>query len=215
MLDFHVHVGDSYLLPAEAIRLARLAGYKAVGLAVRADGATLALLLPWLLQLSRHYSLYSGVEAFAGVELTHIPPALMPEAVAEARSMGAAFVLAHGESVDGTTEVGTNHAAIAAGVDILAHPGIITAEDAAMAGESGVLLEITPAPLHGLANAHVAAMAVEYGCGLVFGGNIKSPRHFLSRETYLAVLRGARIEGEAKAIFEASQNDLMQRLLKH
>lgn len=214
MIDFHVHVGDQALLPSEALRRARLHGYKAVGLVVRADSSTMSQLLPWLLQLSRHYALYSGVEAFAGVELVNVPPPLMPEAVGEARSLGATLVLAHGESMDGVTESGTNLAAIEAGVDILAHPGLLTAEDAALAAERNVLLELTSAPMHSLANAHVAAMAVEYGCGLVFGGNIKGPHDFLTRDIYQGVLRGARITGEALMIFEASQNNLLQRLLK-
>lgn len=214
MYDFHIHVGDGYLLPAEAMRLARLNGYKAVGLLVRADGATLALLLPWLLQFSRHYSLYSGVEAFAGVELVHIPPALMPEAVAEARSLGAALVVAHGETMDGTAECGTNHAAIDAGVDILAHPGLLTHEDAAFAAERGVLLELTTAPVHCLANAHVAAMAKEYGCGMVFGGNVKQIFDFASQELRNNALKGACLTQDDFSVLKACQEELLQRLMK-
>ena len=55
-------------------------------------------------------------------------------------------------------ETGTNLAAIEAGVDILAHPGLITPEEATLAAERGVALEITTRAGHSLTNGHVAAM---------------------------------------------------------
>ena len=50
MFDFHIHVncsgGRDGLLPSEAMRLAKCAGFRAVGLIVRADPSTLPILLP-------------------------------------------------------------------------------------------------------------------------------------------------------------------------
>ena len=93
----------------------------------------------------------ADIEAFAGVELVHVPPALLPDAVEQARAQGAALVLAHGESIPrqlvDVVETGTNLAAIRAGVDILAHPGLITPEDAGLATEKGVLLELNTAQI--------------------------------------------------------------------
>ena len=138
MFDFHIHVncsgGRGGLLPSEAMRLAKCAGFRAVGLIVRADPSTLPILLPTLKTLVKTCSLYADIEAFAGVELVHVPPALLPDAVGQAREQGAALILAHGESIPrqlaDVVETGTNLAAINAGVDILAHPGLITVEDA-------------------------------------------------------------------------------------
>ena len=52
MFDFHIHVncsgGRDGLLPSEAMRLAKCAGFRAVGLIVRADPSTLPILLPTL-----------------------------------------------------------------------------------------------------------------------------------------------------------------------
>ena len=114
------------------MRLAKCAGFRAVGLIVRADPSTLPILLPTLKTLVKTCSLYAGIEAFAGVELVHVPPALLPDAVGQAREQGAAPILAHGESIPrqlaDMVETGTNLAAINAGVDILAHPGLITVE---------------------------------------------------------------------------------------
>ena len=154
MFDFHIHVncsgGRGGLLPSEAMRLAKCAGFRAVGLIVRADPSTLPILLPTLKTLVKTCSLYADIEAFAGVELVHVPPALLPDAVGQAREQGAALILAHGESIPrqlaDVVETGTNLAAINAGVDILAHPGLITVEDAQLAAEKGVLLELNTAP---------------------------------------------------------------------
>ena len=103
MFDFHIHVncsgGRDGLLPSEAMRLAKCAGFRAVGLIVRADPSTLPILLPTLKTLVKTCSLYADIEAFAGVELVHVPPALLPDAVGQAREQGAALILAHGESI--------------------------------------------------------------------------------------------------------------------
>ena len=213
MLDFHVHIGEHFLL-SEAMRYGRLAGYRGLGLLVRADSSTLPLLLPWLLQTTKHYALYADLEAFPGVELTHIPAALISETVGEARSLGAGLVVVHGETPADTVERGTNLAAIEAGVDILAHPGCISDADAERAAETGTLLELTTAPGHCLANAHVAAQAVKYGCGLVLNGNVHRKEDFASRELRQAALLGACLSQEGLALLEAGTRELFDRLLK-
>ncbi len=214
MLDFHIHVDTTNLLPAEAIRHARFLGYRGIGLIVRSDGTTLSLHLPWILQHARKYALYNSVEVFVGVELVHIPTGLLADVVAEARALGAHLVLAHGESLDGMAEPGTNHAAIQARVDILAHPGLITLEDIGLAAEHRVVLEITSAPLHCLANAHVLNMAKEHDCGAVFGSSAKKKHHMLQRDVYQNMLRCIdSTKGCAKHVI-TSQNRLLQRLMQ-
>ena len=52
-------------------------------LIVRADPSTLPILLPTLKTLVKTCSLYADIEAFAGVELVHVPPALLPDAVGQ------------------------------------------------------------------------------------------------------------------------------------
>lgn len=213
MIDFHVHVSETFL-PAEAMRYGRAAGYRALGLLARVDGTTLPLLLPWLLQTSRQYALYTGLEVFAGVELVHIPPPILPESIAEARSLGAALVVVHGETPADNVERGTNLAAIEAGADILAHPGLLTDADAERAAEIGTLLELTTAPVHCLANAHVAAQAMKFGCGLLLNGNVHRKEDFASRELRQAALRGANLCPDTLALLEASTYTLFSRLVR-
>ena len=226
MFDFHIHVscsgGRDGLLPAEALRLAKCAGFRAVGLIVRTDAATLPLLLPTLLPMVRNCSLYAGIEAFAGVELVQVPPALLPDAVEQARELGASLVLAHGESLPSrfvdAVELGTNLAAIRSGVDILAHPGLITAEDAAFAAERGVLLELNMAGPHCLANGHIVRMARQFGCSLVLGSDAASASDFNTPEATRALRKaaaiGAGLDDEGLSQLYVTERQLVQKLMR-
>lgn len=226
MFDFHIHVshtgGREGLLPSEALRLAKCAGFRAVGLIVRTDAAALPILLPRLGPLLKTCSLYAGIEAFAGVELVHVPPALLPDAVQEARSLGAALVLGHGESVPrrmtDVAEVGTNLAAIRAGVDILAHPGLITPEDAELAAEKGVLLEVNMAPRHCLANGHVVRMAERFGCGLILGSDAAAAEDFESPEVTQALRKaaalGAGMDAAGLSRLHVTEREVVLKLLR-
>jgi histidinol phosphatase-like PHP family hydrolase len=78
-----------------------------------------------------------------GVELTSVPPRKIAALAEKARSLGAKWIVVHGETIMEPVAPGTNRAAIEAKVDLLSHPGLITPEDAARAAELGVYLEIT------------------------------------------------------------------------
>lgn len=224
MFDFHIHVtpsGSGGLLPAEALRLAKCAGLRGVGLILRGDSATIRTALPELRSLVKTCSLYAGIEAFAGVELVHMPPALLPDAVTEARELGAALVLVHGETIPrdmvDVVELGTNLAAIEAGADILAHPGLITPEDTLRAAEKGVFLELNLAPRHALANGHIANMARQHGASLVLASDAHTRQDFTSAEAtqllYKAAARGAGLDADERAALDRNARQLMQRLL--
>ena len=60
-------------------------------------------------------------------------------------------MILHGETICEPVALGTNRAGIEAGVDILAHPGLISEEEVRMAAGNGVHLEVTRAhlPRHG------------------------------------------------------------------
>ncbi|MCH5276380.1 MAG: histidinol phosphate phosphatase domain-containing protein [Desulfovibrionaceae bacterium] len=217
MLDLHVHIAPDGqapgLLPAEALRLAALRGLRAVGLVVRSDGS-LNLSLRRLGEQVRALGLYANVDARVGVELIHVPPALLPEAVADARKAGAELVLVHGESLADTVAEGTNLAAVEAGADILAHPGLVDDQTAAYAAEKGVALELSACPRHCLTNAHVAAMAERHGCLLAPGGNAHTPEEFLRLPPWMAVCQGAAFSATQTERFRSSTTGLMKRLME-
>ena len=173
MIDFHTHtlLSDGQLLPAEHIRRAEVAGYRVLGFADHVDLATVRSVVPIAVEAARRENELGRMRVLGGVEFTHVRPAHFAEAVALGRELGAQVVLGHGETITEPVEPGTNRAAIEAGVDILAHPGLISLEDAALAAEKGVLLEISGKGGHSLSNGHVVGVARESGARLIFGSD--------------------------------------------
>jgi histidinol phosphatase-like PHP family hydrolase len=203
MIDFHTHTffSDGALCPAEHIRRAEDKGYRVLGIADHGDLASMKMLLGVALAAARAENPLGRIQVVAGLELTHVRPAHLVEAVNRARQLGAQLVIAHGETITEPVEPGTNRAAIAAEVDILAHPGLIAEEDAALAAEKGVLLEVTAKPGHALSNGHVVAMARATGAKLILGSDGHAPEQFLSAEHARKVLLGAGLtEGEIAAM---------------
>jgi putative hydrolase len=116
-----------------------------------------------------------GLTVIPGIELTHVPPSRIDAATREARSLGAKLVVCHGETLVEPVALGTNRAAIEAGVDILAHPGLITDEEAALAAERGTCLELTTRRGHSLSNGHVVCLARAHGAPLVLNTDSHAP----------------------------------------
>ena len=218
MIDLHVHIAVSSIprtpgLPVgEALRFAALNGYRAVGLILRSSELDMPPLMPLAKDIKR-LSLHANIEAVLGVELVHIPPALLPEAVDNAREAGAGLVLAHGETLLENVEEGTNFAAIMAGVDILAHPGLIDEQAAVCAAERGVALELSCAPRHAFANAHIIRMAEQFGCVLVPGSSAAAHGEILPPRLRDRLYRGAGLTGEAAILLQHNARKILQKQL--
>lgn len=215
MIDLHTHTffSDGGLLPSELARRARVAGYQALAFTDHADASNIRTLLENLRPVTDQGAAYHGVDLVLGVELTHVPPALIAQTVESARQYGAQIVLVHGETVVEPVDAGTNLAAIEAGADILAHPGLITAEDARLAAEKGVYLEITTRKGHSLTNGHVAAMARKYGAKLVINNDAHAPGDLVSRELRRAAALGAGLSEEEYLRAEAHSRAVLSSLL--
>jgi len=147
-----------------------------------------------------------------GIELTHIPPATYDDLVEKARKLGALVVVGHGETVVEPVQAGTNLAAIQAGVDILAHPGFITEEEATLAAEKGVFLELSGRKGHSLTNGHVAKIAQETGALLVVNADAHGPGDFLSSKMAEVVARGAGLTPDDYQKIRQNMRDLANRL---
>lgn len=212
MTDFHIMIepggaGRSFGI-SSALHYAYLAGIRFAGLVVASDGSNFLQIAGVAAQV-RRLSLFANVEAWAGVELCHIPPALLPDAVREAREAGAQFVLVHGESITDQVEQGTNFAAIEAGADIVTHPGLVDAEAAIFAAEKGVAFEFTSCARHAFANAHTAAMAMKYGVPLVRGSNAGKAEELTTRAFWPMIVKGAEV-----GPFSNNQQNIMEYLKK-
>ncbi|MFP4355232.1 MAG: histidinol phosphate phosphatase domain-containing protein [Phycisphaerae bacterium] len=198
MIDLHTHtfLSDGALGPAEHIRRAEVAGYRILGFADHADLATMETILPQLQIAARRETARGQMLVLAGIELTHMRPEEIGEGAAKARDLGAAFVIVHGETLAEPVQQGTNRAAIEAGADILAHPGLIAPEEVALAAERNVRLEISAKPGHCLGNGHVAKLAAEHGAQLIFGSDAHGPSQMPSRRFAESVCSGAGLDSE-------------------
>lgn len=206
MIDLHTHTtfSDGELIPAELIRRAKVAGYRAIAITDHADASNISLILDNVRRLTGPYAHYFDMEVLAGVELTHVPPALMADFAQMARDAGAQIVVCHGETVVEPVAQGTNLAAIEARVDVLAHPGLITEVEVKLAAEYGVALEITTRRGHSYANGHVAALAKRFGAKLVIDNDAHAPGDLVSRDLRHKVGMGAGLTQEE--IAQATQN---------
>ncbi len=213
MIDLHMHTtfSDGELIPAELIRRAKVAGYKAMAITDHADASNIRFIIESVRQLTDGYAHFFDMEVLAGVELTHVPPALMADFVQMARDARAQIVVCHGETVVEPVAQGTNLAAIEARVDVLAHPGLITEVEAKLASEFGVALEITTRRGHSYANGHVAALARRFGARLVIDNDAHAPGDLLSAEMRQKVAYGAGLTPEEYRQTEANAWEIVQR----
>ncbi|MDF1536990.1 MAG: histidinol phosphate phosphatase domain-containing protein [bacterium] len=196
MIDLHTHTfaSDGVLLPSELIRRAQAAGYRAIGITDHGDESNLEDLIRRAVTAAASWADEMGIIVIPGVEITHVPPGRIPGVAARARETGARLVIVHGETITEPVAPGTNAAAVRCpDVDILAHPGLLTEEDAAAAAQNGVHLEITARKGHSSANGHVARMALQAGARLLFGTDAHGPGDLVTVQYARAVLMGAGI----------------------
>lgn len=155
-----------------------------------------------------------GIDAIPGVELTHLPPALIPEAARRAKEAGIELVVVHGETPVEPVEPGTNRAALSSPhVDVLGHPGLITEEDARAAAEMGIFLEITSRRGHSLGNGLVARNAFAAGANLILDSDTHAPGDLWDRQFAHTVLLGAGIEeGRIEEILVENPRKLLKRI---
>lgn len=190
--DFHTHttLSDGVLLPMELIRRCIVNGYAALGIADHSSASTMGRVVREVRRDCALAQQYWGFSAFPGIELTHVPAASIGELAAEARRMGAAHVVVHGQSPVEPVEPGTNLAAVSCeDVDVLAHPGDLTEEEARLAAENGVFLELTAKDGHSLGNGRVARVALDAGAKLVVNSDGHTPGQLLTEEKARKIAR--------------------------
>ncbi len=213
MIDLHTHslFSDGELLPSELIRRAENIGYQAIGLTDHADSSNLDWIVPRIVKVCRDLNQYGKIRAWPGVELTHLPPEMIAPMVKEARSLGARIVVVHGETVVEPVPPETNRKAIEAGVDILAHPGLISEEEVNQAKAKNVLLEISARKGHSFSNGHVARLAMKVGSPLILNTDTHTPENLITRELALKVVMGAGLAAEVLDRMQEHSRGLLSR----
>ena len=216
MIDLHTHsiFSDGELVPAEHLRRVEELGYEAVAITDHADSSNLDFIIPRIVKVAEDLNRFSKTKLVPGIELTHIPPELFVELVAQSRKLGAKIIVGHGETVMEPVKAGTNMAAIHAGVDILAHPGFITREEAQLAAEKGVYLELTARKGHSLTNGHVAQIASEAGALLVVNADAHGPGDFMTVKMAETVALGAGLDKARYEKVRRGMSELVEKKVK-
>jgi histidinol phosphatase-like PHP family hydrolase len=214
MIDLHMHstFSDGELIPSEVVSRALAAGYTQLAITDHADPSNIEFLLERMGEVCARLRGLVRAEVYPGVEITHVPPDLIAPLTELARSRGAKVVVVHGETIVEPVPPGTNLAAIKAGVDILAHPGLISEAEVRLAKKKGVLLEITARKGHSLTNGHVARLAMKTGASLVYNTDSHSPGDFTPWETARRIILGAGLtERDARRMQENARELLARR----
>jgi histidinol phosphatase-like PHP family hydrolase len=159
-IEFHTHtiLSDGVLLPSELIRRAYVADHEAIAITDHVDFSNVDSVIR---STKRAAEGSSGVEVLVGAEITHVVPEKIPKLVQKAKALGAQLIIVHGETIAEPVAPGTNKAGAAlADVNIIAHPGFVSQEDAELARQNGIYLELTARCGHNVTNGHVAKIGV-------------------------------------------------------
>ena len=214
--DFHTHtfLSDGVLSPMELIRRAYDRGYRAIAITDHVGLATQDNLIPVLVEECARAMERWDIIAIPGVEITHVPPALIPEAAERAKGLGVRLVVVHGETIVEPVEPGTNAAALASPyVHILAHPGLLTPHEANEAARQEVYLELSARKGHSLTNGHVAKQGHRAGASLILDSDAHTPDDLLTPELALQIAQGAGLDGEdLNAVLETNPKNLLSKL---
>jgi putative hydrolase len=215
--DFHTHtsLSDGDLSPIEMVRRALSNGYAAIGLTDHAAVGDMQRIIPEIIQVCNMARNYWNILAIPGIELTHVPAQAIAETAKKAKELGAWIVVVHGETIVEPVEKGTNLAALnSPHVDILAHPGFITLEEAQLAARKGIFLEISARRGHSLTNGHVAKMALQAGAKMLLDSDGHTDGDLLTEAFANAVIRGTGLEGPVcPEILTANPELLVKKVL--
>ena len=214
-IDLHVHsfLSDGVLLPSDLLRRVVVKDYRAIAITDHADASNMEELVTGLVRFARQQESDFPLTFIPGVELTHVAPRSIAPLAWRAKELGAGLVLVHGETISEPVRPGTNRAAVECpAVDILAHPGFITLEEARLAAENDIYLEITSRKGHCLTNGHVANIARQTGARLVVNTDTHAPRDMIDQEMARRVAAGAGLnEAEVEAATVTNLQTLVQK----
>jgi len=198
--DFHTHtlLSDGVLSPMELIRRAVANNYAAIALTDHAAPGTMERIIRETVEVCALARSHWNILAIPGIELTHLPAPAIAEAARRAKELGAWLVVVHGETIVEPVEKGTNLAALQSPhVDLLAHPGLLTLEEAQLAAANDIFLEISARKGHCLTNGHIASLALQVGAKLLLNSDAHNEDDLLTDSFLNPLIYGAGLDDTA------------------
>jgi len=206
--DFHTHtfLSDGENSPIGLIRFAVVAGYRCIGITDHASYSNLDYLIERIKKDCQLAEKYWDIIAIPGVELTNVPAKSIDGMAKDAKEIGAKMVVVHGESIVEKVEQGTNLEAVKSRyVDLLAHPGIFTPDEAKAAAKNDVYIEITSRKGHSLTNGMIVKVGREAGVKFLINSDAHSHKDLFQSDFQSKVGLGAGLEeGEVHHIFSGN-----------
>jgi len=199
--DFHTHtsLSDGALSPIELIRRALVNNYHAIALTDHSATGELGRIIQETAEVCALARSYWNILAIPGIELTHIPPQAIAETAKKAKQLGAWIVVVHGETIIEPVEKGTNQAALhSPHVDILAHPGLLSLEEAKLAATNSIFLEISARRGHCLTNGYIASLAQQVGAKLLLTSDAHDEQDLLTPSLANNIIRGTGLSDTAR-----------------
>ncbi len=206
MIDLHMHsfLSDGVLTPSELARRCDEMGFTAIAITDHVDSSNIQTVVPQIVKACNEINKHWEIKAIPGFEITHTPIEIIGDLAKEGRELGGKIAVLHGETVVEPVKKGTNHAGLLADIDILAHPGIIDEDDAKIAAEKNIYLEISGRKGHSFTNGHVVKTAQKTGAALIFNTDSHTPGDFMDKKMATLVLRGSGLS--SKEIENTFQN---------
>jgi histidinol phosphatase-like PHP family hydrolase len=219
-IDFHIHsiFSDGILLPAAIAREAEVKGHEAIAISDHVDASNLEEVLAALTKFVKKQGKYIPIKVLPGVELSYLAPEIIKDYAKQARRLGAKIVIVHGQSPVEPVILGTNAEAVKLKglVDILAHPGnTLTEEEARLAKENGVFLELSTRRGHKDGNRHVASIAKKAGAKLIVDTDAHNETDLITQEqAYQVAIDAGLNESEAITVIRNNPQELLARALR-
>jgi len=198
MIDLHTHtiLSDGELLPSELARRADEIGYKVIAFTDHVDFSNVDDIVPALVRVCEKINMNFRIKAIPGVEITHVNPVDIPIIAKIAKNLGAKIIVVHGETIVEPVFKGTNRKALESDIDILAHPGILSEDEAKIASEKNIYIEISARKGHSLSNGHVVRLWYEYGFPLILNTDTHSPENLITDEFAKKIIISAGVKVE-------------------
>jgi len=214
--DFHTHtfLSDGASSPIELIRFAYAYGYSCIGISDHVSYSNLEKIIEPIKTDCKLAEKYWDIKAVPGVELTNVPAGSISGMAKKAKELGAAYVVVHGETIVEEVEEGTNIEAVNCEyVDLLAHPGLLTLEEAELAAKNDIYVEITSRVGHSLCNGRVAKAGREAGVSFLVNSDAHSHNDLYKGDFQKEVALGSGLnEKEYEEIIKVNLKKFLKKI---